>query len=396
MKRVLSLLPFALFIVVLPFPGTVALRMLLLAVCFGIALWQWWRIPGVRVAIPCKAALFAWAGVGIASLAYTADFAYTAGELKNELGFTMMAFFGFFAIAADRAAAIWLLRAVGAGLAFIGLWATLAWAGNGLVWNEVGRYGGIGGFSTYLVTIVPILVWLVFADPLSRMRSAAMGLLFFAAFLALISMQRAAWPALAAQALIIVALAFHHRLVAMGWRRAVVAAIAVSFVATAGTQFIQQARFGDVVGEPQMADDVRLGFWPQVVAKIAEHPLVGTGFGRNMMHAAYPELTPVEVPDLWHAHNVLLNYGLQLGWPGIIALLFLFAAFGYLFLQSIAHGARWTGVAGLAIMVGVLTRNQFNDFFSRDMSLLFWALTGVLARLAVEAGQEDRGTRKPH
>jgi O-antigen ligase len=377
--------PFALFIIVLPFPGTVALRMLLLAICFSISLWQWWRIPGARAAIPCKPALLVWGVVCAASLAYTGDLAYTAGELKNEVGFTMMAFFGFFVIAADRSAAIWLFRTVGAGLAFIGFWATLAWAGNGLVWNDGGRYGGIGIFATYLVTIVPVMVWLVVADPLPWMRRIAIGLLLFAAFLAIISMQRAAWPALAVQALIIVTYIFRRRLPDTEWRGVAVVVVAIAAIAGAGTQYIHHARFDNGSAEKRLTDDVRLAFWPKVTAKIAEHPFAGAGFGQNMMHKAYPDLTPAELPELWHGHNVLLNYGLQLGVPGIVAFIGLFAAFGYFFVRAVALGDGWVAVTGLAMLAGVLLRNQFNDFFIRDMSLLFWALTGLLVRLAVGA-----------
>ena len=395
-KRLLELAPFALFIIVLPFPRTVALRMLLLAVCFGIALWQWWRTPDARVPIPCKPALLVWGSVCIASLAYTGDLAYTLGELKNEIAYAMMAFFGFSVIAADRAAAIWLFRAVAAGLSFIGLWAALAWAGNGYAWNEGGAFGGIGVFSTYLVTVVPVLIWLIHADPLSNMRRGATVLLLFAVFLAVISMQRATWPTLAAQALIILTHVVRQRFPGVGWRGMAVAIIGVSLIAGAGTQYIQQARFGSMVEQTALTDDVRLSFWPKAVTKIAEHPLVGTGFGRSMMRKTYPELVPKEVPDLWHAHNVVLNYGLQLGVPGIIAFLGLFAAFGHVFFKAIARGDGWTGITGLAIIVGVLLRNQFNDFFTRDMSLLFWVLIGTLARLAVAARYEkpcDRPTR---
>ena len=95
MRAHLPLLPFALFLIILPFPGTVAARLLLLAICFGIALWQWWRHPGVRAPIPCKPVLGAWTVVCTASLLYAFDPGYSQGELKNELGYTMMAFFAF-------------------------------------------------------------------------------------------------------------------------------------------------------------------------------------------------------------------------------------------------------------------------------------------------------------
>ena len=359
--------------------------MLLLAICFGTALWHWWRIPGTRTTIPCKAAMLAWGGICIASLAYTSDLAYTTGELKNELGYTLMAFFSFLVLAADRSAAIWLLRAVGGGLAFIGLWAALAWAGNGFVWAADARYGGYGIFSAYLVTIVPALTWLIFADPASHVRKIGVGLLLLALFLAVIAMQRAAWPALGVQALIIVFYAFRSRFVGISRIWLIVSAITIVVVASVGTHHVHQARGGG--SGAQLTDDVRVGFWPKVVKKIAEHPLAGTGFGQRMMYKTYPEMTPVAIPDLWHAHNVLLNYGIQLGVPGIIAFLLLLAAFASMFMQAIVKGETWTGIAGLALIAGVLTRNQFNDFFMRDMSLLFWVLMGIFARLAVTAKQ---------
>lgn len=388
MNRLLSLLPFALLIVILPFPGTVAARLLLLVVCFGIALWHWLRVPGARAEIPCKPALFLWWCVCIASLAYSIDPGYTAEELKNELGYTMMAFFSFFVLAADRQAALWLFRAVASGFALIGFWAALAWAGNGRVWNDGGQHGGMGGFSAYLVTVVPVLAWLAFVESSLRIRRIAAGLLLFAMFLAVISLQRATWPALAAQALIILVHAYRRRVIS--WRRMAAAIVATGVLAAAGTQYIQQARSSSPVREPALTSNVRWAFWPKVEAKIAEHPLAGAGFGRNMMQKAYPELTPVEVPDLWHAHNVLLNYGLQLGVPGMIALLVLFAAFARVLLRSVAKGDGWTGVAGIAMIVGVLLRNQFNDFFVRDLSLLFWALLAMFVRASIAARPASR------
>ena len=72
-------LPFALFVVILPFPGTVGLRLLLLLLCFGTAVWQWWRIPSVRAAIPGMASIGVWVAVCAGSLFYSVDPAYSAG-----------------------------------------------------------------------------------------------------------------------------------------------------------------------------------------------------------------------------------------------------------------------------------------------------------------------------
>ena len=67
MTRTLTLLPFMLLLFVLPFPGTVALRLVCLAVAFLVAIALWRRLA--PPAIPCKPALLAWMAVAFLSLA---------------------------------------------------------------------------------------------------------------------------------------------------------------------------------------------------------------------------------------------------------------------------------------------------------------------------------------
>ena len=130
--------------------------------------------------------------------------------------------------------------------------------------------------------------------------------------------------------------------------------------------------------------DIRIRNWPKIADRILEQPLYGKGFGRNAMSKAYPDLIPPESSEIWHAHNVFLNYGLSMGVPGMLALLILFACLlrKYWFLAS--NGStlqRSIGIAGIAMVAGVVTRNLTNDFFMRDMSLLFWSLNGLLLGL---------------
>jgi O-antigen ligase len=387
----LRLLPFALLLFILPFPGTVALRLLLLAMCFCIALWAWWRVPGVSATIPCKPVMGAWIVICMASLAYAFDASYTLGELKNELGYTMMAFFAFFAIAHERNNVVWLLRASGLGMVVIGVWAIGALVANGMIWREGGGHGGTGVFATYVVAIFAAQLWLTREDESPPLRRTALGLCVFAVVLAAATMQRAVWPVIALQLVVLLLMAARAGVVTLK-RRTLVAAIGLVLAATAvGLVAIQQLRYGDFQEEQvQLKTDVRLKLWPKIVARIAEHPLSGTGFGRGMIRKAYPDLTPVETPALWHAHNVFLNYGLEMGVPGMLALGALFAGFGVLFWNAGSGPSSWVGVTGLVLLAGVVMRNQLNDFFIRDMSLLFWALIGLFARLAITPTQGNR------
>lgn len=379
-----QLLPFALFLMVLPFPGTVAARLLLLVICVVVASYHALRAPGPAASIPCVPAIAAWAVVSLVSLSYAVDPTYSLGEIKNELGYTLMAFLAFFAIADTPAAARMLVFSLMLGLLAIGGGALVLWAGNGGIWAEAGPFGGSGVFSTYVVTLTPALSWLIRSGEEPTGRRLAIAAAGFAALLAVLTMQRAIWPALAAEALVLVVMSRHR----LKPKRLVVVALVIVVAAIVGVAANQHRRFGHAQGSDQSASadlqgDSRLGFWPKVVGEIASHPASGAGFGRNALRNAYPQLVPKETPALWHAHNTFLNYGLAMGVPGILALAALFFAWALFFVRTGAGAGSVAGIAGLMLVVGVVIRNQFNDFFMRDMSLLFWALTGVFARQAL-------------
>lgn len=389
MTRNLVLLPFALFLIILPFPGTVAARLLLLAICFGIALWQWLRHPETRAAIPCKAVIGVWLAVCLASLAYAFDADYSAGELKNELGYTMMAFFAFFAIGADRGNLRKLLWALAAGLLAIGALGIAAWVDNHFFWSEIGRHGGSGVVGSLIVTVAPALAWLALMERARPTRYLAFAVLVFALFIAIIAAQRALWPALALEIGLAAVLAARAGVTGVSSRRLGLAVAIVVAIAVGGLLHSQQTRYGDSSdGRTQMATDSRLALWPEVTARIAQSPLAGAGFGRAALRKATPDLIPTDTPALWHAHNVVLNYGLSMGVPGMLALVGLFGGLGVFFWRGSSGAATAAGIAGVAIVAGVLLRNQFNDFFVRDMSLLFWALIGLFARQVVAARKE--------
>jgi O-antigen ligase len=135
-----------------------------------------------------------------------------------------------------------------------------------------------------------------------------------------------------------------------------------------------------------MLKDMRPRFWLAVGRKIAEHPLMGAGFGQRALVKAYPELVPPENTLLWHAHNLVLNYGVYAGIPGIVAILILFAALFRRFWRlafAPDRDVQVAGLAGAAMVAGVFVRNCFNDFFIRDGALMFWGLAGMLLGFAL-------------
>jgi hypothetical protein len=90
----LALWPAAIFLFILPFTHTVALRLSSLAIAAAIAFITWRSHP--TPPIPFKLPLLLWAGMALLSLSWALDPAYTLGEIKNEIGYTMLAFFTFY------------------------------------------------------------------------------------------------------------------------------------------------------------------------------------------------------------------------------------------------------------------------------------------------------------
>jgi hypothetical protein len=70
-----------------------------------------------------------------------------------------------------------------------------------------------------------------------------------------------------------------------------------------------------------------------------------------------------------------------MGWPGMLALLAVFAALLHAYwkhLDAEDSDHRLAAIAGVVLVLGVVTRNLTNDFFVRDGALMFWALNGAL------------------
>lgn len=380
----LAWIPFAAFLAILPFPGTVAIRLLLLVIVFVIAgSWARGRFTEIRSLLPSKLPLALWGLVACASLGYAVDPAYSLGEIKNELGYTALAFFAFFVLGRrPDTARLAIGFGSGVSLIIITAWGTFTWVGNGRHWLESGAHGGSATIATYVVSIAPVLLFLFFTARSAAQRRLVVATGLVLCWLAAITGQRAVWLTLGAEGIVLIALV-RHLGVRVSRAGTLAALLAVCLLALAGLFFVNQHRMG---GE-DLNLDTRLRFWPQVIDTIAAHPLAGSGFGIHSLKKAYPELIPSFNTQLWHAHNVFLNYGIWLGLPGILALAGVFLSLGHWFSQRVsAHPA---AVAGVCLIVGVVVRNQFNDFFMRDMSLLFWALAGLFAGLCSMRSTND-------
>jgi O-antigen ligase len=86
-----------------------------------------------------------------------------------------------------------------------------------------------------------------------------------------------------------------------------------------------------------------------------------------------------------------------MGVGGVLAILLLFWALArefWLLYRSTNRDASLIGIAGLALLCGVIVKNMTDDFHVRHLALLFWALAGISLgygrRLLVEKSDVSR------
>jgi len=374
-KQRLQLLPLAVFLFILPFPGTVTLRLLALGLALIACAWRW-RQDGFPH-VPARNALLFWGACALVSLAGAIDPAYSLSEIKNELGYPMAALIAFLTLTRSRDDAIFFLAALILGNLALSAFALRDNLFSGLPqWNEGGVAGGSGTYATYQLAILPVLMWAACVLP-QRGRLAlisALGLLQL--LLALLVGQRAFWLAAALQGVFGLYLLRARGFVAISAQRMRAlgaAAVILSLVAMVGATVTRDA--------VSVSRDPRITSLPAVTGRILEHPLIGKGFGRQAMSKAYPDLVSKEFPQFTHPHNLFLNYGLAMGIPGMLAIVLVFFALLRKFSQMSRAEDRiiaMAGICGILLVLGVIARNLTNDFFQRDLALLFWSIAGML------------------
>src|SRR5258706_9041757 len=93
--------------------------------------------------------------VAFLSLAWAVDPAYSLGEIKNEILYTMMAFVAFFAVTRDEADLRLLLLALAAGALLLCALALESRLRLGL-WNPEGIHGGDPAFPRFPIPLAPV------------------------------------------------------------------------------------------------------------------------------------------------------------------------------------------------------------------------------------------------
>lgn len=366
------------------FSHTVALRLLLLLLCTALVLAVIVKDrTSIRLLPPVWLAFALWAAWALLSLTWSMEPERTLKELRNEIGYTALAFWVCYVAAQARNAA----RVIGPVLAAAAVLVcaiALYHFPQGEEPYHRGWHGGPGNFSSALLTLMPCAIlaaWYGHRAGWGRVSLLSLGLVALFLLAAYTTLNRTIWFGFAVQLLVIGALLALRQRASIALRAKVIGAVvAVSIVAGAAlmTSRIQAERVQN--GAPtELSKDPRFTLWPEVLQHVQQRPLTGYGFGRGMLRQ--PLQNEFKQPLLWHAHNLLLETVVQVGIPGLLLLVLLLGATvreGWRIAQAPNDLAIACGVAVIAVVAGMLVRNMTDALWIRQNALLYWAVLGVL------------------
>lgn len=255
-------------------------------------------------------------------------------------------------------------------------------------------------FSSYLLTMLPLLFAVGGDIRASRsMRSIAYVAICVAVVCGFVSLNRAFILAFAAVLCVFLTLnAIRSRFplsqLSSGALLLAICIVASAwFVSTANRRIEMTGK--NISLEQSFEGDPRLEIWQFAVAEICKHPFAGSGFGKYSARDAFVDRFNDRLVS--HAHNIFLNWSLQMGIQGAIALLLLFGALFVNFwrlYRSPVEFASLAGVAGLCLLTGFIAKNMTDDVFFRQNALLFWTVSGILLGRGLRAERADTPARE--
>lgn len=386
------LIPAICLLLVLPFTHTIAARLLFLAasgVCAVIA-WRRWGTPPLPGGL--KVMWLMYSGWAMLSVLWSFAPAYSFAEVKDEIGYTVIGFLAFWALVRSRRDAVILHMAIlfsFAVCAALGMYKV--WIGVG--WDAAGVHGGSNNYSVWLVMLAPVLVWLMFVNQNRVWRFGLGALALFLLVGAYFAEQRATWPVLGGEAVLLSVLLLWRQPWVLSKKLAITGLVAVMalLVTPIGVAKRMSVSYFEAVAslERTVFDDVRpRDIWQASRHVIGQRAWVGAGFGRIIAPRAYPEM---KLHRAWHAHNIVLNRAVQLGWVGAILYIVLLGGLAVWLFRAFRYASDGAtavlAACALTSLAGLIVVNMTNDALVRHTSLLFWSLMGMWFALLSRSGE---------
>jgi putative inorganic carbon (HCO3(-)) transporter len=262
-------------------------------------------------------------------------------------------------------------------------------------------YDSPNHLALYLGRVMPIAFCLALFAPGTRRRLLHGLALVPLALCLFLTYSRGAWLLGLPAALLCIGL--------LRGRRARLASLgAVLLALLAVLPFARTARFASLLNLASGTSFNRLVLWQGALRLVLAHPLLGVGIGN--FQAQYPLYMLPEAwrePNLYHPHNVLLEFWAGLGILGIVALVWFIVTFcraGLGVYRRLRDPDLRALVLGLFAGMAVLLAHGLVDsgYFLTDLAFLFMLSLGLLRRIerdmdtcdAPVGADQDTGLRR--
>ena len=378
-RQLINQFSFMILIFILPFAHTMTLR--LLAIFIPAFLWLLDIILKKNLKIKRSAIdlpvlfLLIW---GLLSTLFSIDIKYSFKEYRGDM------LIGFLLLYSsinniEKKMAERIIDALVVGAAVVSLYGMVEYAGLTSQMESPGRMDSVtpdyNYFSTYLILVLPILFYRFYMSS-AKMRVIYFSVTLIATIALILTFTRAAWIAAFFEMILFVA--FINR-------KALIILFAVVIIGYIGFQLIKEYPSSTIgtlkaqIDHPAYTYTDRIELWRFGIIHLKDRPVFCFGYGRANFAKIYPEFFKRSIL-LFHTHNTFINIGLELGIPGLIALLWLFWAI----LKSLwkdwkdrLNENRILSFAILASVIGFLIRIQFDHLLVDEMALMLWLLVGM-------------------
>lgn len=374
-RSFINLASFMVLVFILPFAHTMTLR---LAAIFIPALF-WLLDAAINRKLAFKRTaldipvffLLIW---GLLSTIFSVDFKYSLKEYRGDMviGFLLL-FSSINNIEKNRVEKI--IDALMIGAAIVCLYGVLEYLGIAGQMKMKGRADSFAPdpqyFSTYIILALPVILY--------RLRMAVGSIKYL--YLVIVSLvlvslglsfTKGAWIVGFIE-LVIWGLFIDRKILLILLAAIVIGVIGLSLSPT--NRFFKKS----VMEQYRDSDSVRITLWKFGIIHLKDSPVFGIGYGRKNFAAVYPEFFKKDMQH-FHTHNTFINIGLELGIPGLIALLWLFRVI----LKSLwkdwkdkLNENRILSFAVFVSVVGFLIRIQLDHLLVDEMALMLWLLVGI-------------------
>jgi len=248
-------------------------------------------------------------------------------------------------------------------------------------------YGSPNNLSLVLGRIIPVAISMALLSPKQR-RRVACGLACIPMLICLfLTYSRGAWLLGLPATLLFIGM--------MRGRRGTIIALLVSALGMVVLlPFVGTERIASLFQFGRGTTFLRLRLWEATIHMIRDHPIFGVGLDNFLYH--YPDyiLPGAEIePGMSHPHNLVLDFWVRLGIPGLISLVWLLSTFfrsGLRLYRRFDDGYERAIVLGcMGSMVDFVAHGLIdNSFFLVELSFIFMLSLGMIHSLADRASQE--------